>query len=182
MFLKATHRPEQMLYFWKGYCTRTSKMKFLGVWHANTQIQMHKYKNTVSVKVCDFYSSFQGYPTCHYWSHIARWPNMAIYGHLAIGDKSVSKWQQFGSMPNLKFQTFLNKNHPILAASALKSIFPGNSQKEQTQSQSNGTSPIWGSPIRVSICVFVFVYLYLFICICVFVFVYLYLCICMLEN
>ena len=26
--------------------------------------------------------------------------------------KSVSKWQQFGSMPNLKFQTFLNKNHP----------------------------------------------------------------------
>ena len=26
--------------------------------------------------------------------------------------KSVSKWKQFGSMPNLKFQTLLNKNHP----------------------------------------------------------------------
>ena len=26
--------------------------------------------------------------------------------------KSVSKVEQLGSMPNLKFQTFLNKNHP----------------------------------------------------------------------
>ena len=26
--------------------------------------------------------------------------------------KSVSKVQKLGSMPNLKFQTFLNKNHP----------------------------------------------------------------------
>ena len=27
--------------------------------------------------------------------------------------KSVSKWEQFGSMPNFKFQTLLNKNPPI---------------------------------------------------------------------
>ena len=27
--------------------------------------------------------------------------------------KSVSKWAQFGTMQNLKFQTLLNKNHPI---------------------------------------------------------------------
>ena len=103
MFLKATHRPEQMLYFWKGYCTRTSKMKFLGVWHANTQIQMHKYKNTVSVKVCDFYSSFQGYPTWPYLSSMVWWPDghkwplwpyLAIYGHLAIGPSAndMGKW------------------------------------------------------------------------------------------
>ena len=26
--------------------------------------------------------------------------------------KSVSKWEQFGSMQNLKFQTLPNKNHP----------------------------------------------------------------------
>ena len=25
--------------------------------------------------------------------------------------KSVSKWAQFGTMQNLKFQTFLNENH-----------------------------------------------------------------------
>ena len=28
--------------------------------------------------------------------------------------KSVSKWEQFGSMQNLKFQTLLNKNPPIV--------------------------------------------------------------------
>ena len=27
--------------------------------------------------------------------------------------KSVNKWEQFGSMQNLKFQTLLIKNHPI---------------------------------------------------------------------
>ena len=28
--------------------------------------------------------------------------------------KSVKQWEQLGNMHNLKFQTFLNKNHPSL--------------------------------------------------------------------
>ena len=32
-----------MLYFWKGYGTRTSKKMFMSIWCANTQ--MHKYTN-----------------------------------------------------------------------------------------------------------------------------------------
>ena len=47
-----------------------------------------------------FYSSFQGYPTCYYWSHMARWPD----GY---------KWPFWPSgLPSLKSQTLLNKNHP----------------------------------------------------------------------
>ena len=42
-----------MLYFWKGDGTRTSKTMFPSVWHANTQIQLHKYTNTVLVKFAD---------------------------------------------------------------------------------------------------------------------------------
>ena len=40
-----------MLYFWKGYCLRTSKTMFPGVWHQNIQIQIHKYTNTVWAKI-----------------------------------------------------------------------------------------------------------------------------------
>ena len=51
----------------------------------------------VSAAELHFDSSFQGYPTCHYWSHMARWPDghkwpfwpyLAIYGYLAINEKS----------------------------------------------------------------------------------------------
>ena len=101
------------------------------------------YNHLVGIAELHFYSSFQGYPTCHYWSHMARcpdghkwpkWPFMAIWplGHVRpitvkkithMGRKgsraktktvlkSVSKLQQFDSMPNLRFQTLLNKDHP----------------------------------------------------------------------
>ena len=38
--------------------------------------------------------------------------------------KSVSKMQQFGSMQNLRFQTFLNKNPPKLAKDLMDSQDP----------------------------------------------------------
>ena len=41
------------IYFLKGNDIRTSKTMFPGVWRANTQIQIHKYTNTASVKVAD---------------------------------------------------------------------------------------------------------------------------------
>ena len=44
-------------------------------------------------------------------------PNMGRKGPRAKTKtvlKSVSKWEQFGSMPNLKFQTLFNKNPPIV--------------------------------------------------------------------
>ena len=43
----------QTIYFLKGNDIRTSKTMFPGVWRANTQIQIHKYTNTASVKVAD---------------------------------------------------------------------------------------------------------------------------------
>ena len=54
---------------------------------------------------------------------MANMAKMAIYGHLSRKGpgaktktvlKSVSKLQQFDSMPNLRFQTLLNKNPPIV--------------------------------------------------------------------
>ena len=43
----------QIIYFLKVNDTRTSKTMFQGVWRANTQIQIHIYTNTASVKVAD---------------------------------------------------------------------------------------------------------------------------------
>ena len=62
-----------------------------------------RYIDLVSTAELDFDSSFQGYPTCLYLSHMVRWSDghkwpymaiMAIYGHLAIGPcaTNVSKW------------------------------------------------------------------------------------------
>ena len=33
------------------------------------------YNHLVITAELHFHSSFQGYPTCHYWSHMARWPD-----------------------------------------------------------------------------------------------------------
>ena len=48
-----------MIYFWKWNDTRTSKTMFPGAWHPNTQI--HKYTNTVWVKLEFFNWSHQPY-------------------------------------------------------------------------------------------------------------------------
>ena len=55
-----------------------------------------RYNALVSTAELDFDSSFQGYPTCLYLSHMVRWPDghkwpnmakMAIYGHRAMCDQ-----------------------------------------------------------------------------------------------
>ena len=55
------------------------------------------------------------------WPDGHKWPNMAKMGNMGRKGpraktktvlKSVSQLAQFGTMQNLKFQTFLNKNHP----------------------------------------------------------------------
>ena len=38
--------------------------------------------------------------------------------------KSVSKWAQFGSMQNLKFQTLPHKNHPIVVVIGVTTAAP----------------------------------------------------------
>ena len=43
VWVKLLDRPIHVIYFWKCNCTRTSKTMFPGVWHANTEIQIHKY-------------------------------------------------------------------------------------------------------------------------------------------
>ena len=58
------------------------------------------YKHLVITAELHFYSSIQGYPTCHYWSHMARWPEGYKWPNMA-------KMQQLDGM-----QIFLNKNHP----------------------------------------------------------------------
>ena len=68
------------------------------------------YNHLVITAELHFYSSFQGYPTCHYCSPMARWPDghkwpimakMAIYGHLAIYIYIFGDFNKFYVMPNL---------------------------------------------------------------------------------
>ena len=39
---KKKQKTHDVIYFWKGNRTRTSKTMFPRVWHPNTQIQIHK--------------------------------------------------------------------------------------------------------------------------------------------
>ena len=48
------------------------------------------YIHLVIIAEIHFYSSFQGYPTCHYWSPMARWPD---------GHKFNYKFDKFDYMP-----------------------------------------------------------------------------------
>ena len=51
--------------------------------------------------------------------------------------KSVSKWAQFGSMQNFKFQTLLNKNHPNIKGLYLKSRIDDKMTNRQTNGQTD---------------------------------------------
>ena len=62
-----------------------------------------RYNHLVSIAELHFLSSFQGYPTCLYFSHTVRWPfghklpnmaKMAIYGHMAIGPCATNMGKQ----------------------------------------------------------------------------------------
>ena len=44
--------------------------------------------------------------------------------------KSVKQWEQLGDMHNLKFQTFLNKNHPV-SGKKTKCVNPTNHRAEE---------------------------------------------------
>ena len=66
------------------------------------------YNHLVITAELHFYSSFQGYPTCHYWSPMARWPDghkwpfwpyLAIYGHLAIEPCATNRAQRCVPVP-----------------------------------------------------------------------------------
>ena len=43
---QSARKTQHVVYFWKDDCSRLSKMTFPWVKHANTKIQIHKYKNT----------------------------------------------------------------------------------------------------------------------------------------
>ena len=58
-------KPYEVLYFWKPLGTGMLEMMFPGVWHANTQTQIHKYSvytNTVNGEM-----SVKPYEVLYFW-------------------------------------------------------------------------------------------------------------------
>ena len=86
-----------------------------------------RYIDLVSTAELDFDSSFQGYPTCLYLSHMVRWPDrhkwpymakMAIYGHLASEPcaTNIGKWGiPEKGYQNLAQQCYLDQCNALLA-------------------------------------------------------------------